>query len=79
MMLAVHGLDFGIAEAVIVHWLPHTAGVRNRGKARHRHRHESADKQEHKQKSGGQAMHGGCPTPGSIVFGLNNFAAASIG
>jgi hypothetical protein len=43
--------------AVIVHRLPHTAGMRNGTRHRHRHRDKPARKQQHKQQSGGQAIH----------------------
>ncbi len=56
--LAANRLQIAAAGAVIVHWLPHTAGMRQRRSDRHGHRDEDPRKQQHKQQSGGQAMHG---------------------
>ena len=57
-MLAAHGLYVASAGAVLVHRLPHTAGVGQRSGDRQGHRDERARKQQHKQQSGGQAIHG---------------------
>ncbi len=71
-MLATDRLDFTMAAAVIVHRLPRTAGVHSSIVHRHPHaaglrhgsrkrqgcRNKRARKQQHKQQSGGQAIHG---------------------
>ncbi len=58
MALAVHGLYVASVGAVVVHRLPHTAGVGRRSGNRQSHRDERARKQQRKQQSGGQAIHG---------------------
>lgn len=52
-ILAAHRLYFATAGAVVLHRLPHTAGMRRRSRDRHGYRDKRARKQEHKQQSGG--------------------------
>jgi hypothetical protein len=58
-MFAAHRLNFNAARAIVVHWLPHTAGVRDGSRERQSHGGQSAHEGENEQQSGGQAMHGG--------------------
>jgi hypothetical protein len=54
---AVHSLDLAAAGAVIVHRLPHAAGMgQGRGNG-HGHPDKRAREQQHKQRSGGHAKH----------------------
>ena len=54
---SAHRLYFTAARAVIVHCLPHAAGMRQRRRNRHAHGDKDAREQKHQQQSGGQAMH----------------------
>jgi hypothetical protein len=56
-VLAVDGFYVATAGAVLVHRLPHTTSVGLRSRNRQSHRDKRADKQQHKQHSGGQAIH----------------------
>ena len=58
LMVAANILDFQAAGAVIVHGLPHTAGMRQRRGDRQRYRGKRAHEQQNKQQSGDQAVHG---------------------
>jgi len=58
-ILATHRLYFTTGGAVIAHWLPHTAGMGRGSGDRHGHRDKRAHEQQHKQQSGGQAIHDG--------------------
>ena len=53
LMVAADILDPQAAGAVIVHGLPHTAGMRQRRGDRQRYRSEGAHEQQNKQQSGG--------------------------
>jgi hypothetical protein len=57
VILAAYCLDFTASEAVVVRRLPHAAGMGLRGRDRHRHGDKRPCQQEHKQQSGGQAIH----------------------
>jgi hypothetical protein len=57
-MFAAHPLNFNAARAIIVHRLPHTAGMRDGNRDRQSHGGESAHERENEQQSDGQAMHG---------------------
>lgn len=57
-MFAANGLKFKAGRAVVVHPLPHTAGMWQRSGDRQSDRGESAHERENEQQSGGQAMHG---------------------
>jgi hypothetical protein len=63
-MFAATVLDFEAAGAVLVHWLPHAAGMRRRRGDCQSNGGKSAHEHENKQQSGGQAVHGwfGAPT-----------------
>ena len=57
MALAVDRFYVGPTGAVIVHRLPHAAGVGRRRSNRQSHRDKRARNEQHKQRSGGQAIH----------------------
>ena len=63
-MFAAKVLDFDAAGAMLVHWLPHAAGMRRRRGDCQSYGGKSAHEHENKQQSGGQAVHGwfGAPT-----------------
>jgi hypothetical protein len=56
--------DFDAAGAMLVHWLPHAAGMRRRRGDCQSYGGKSAHEHENKQQSGGQAVHDwfGAPT-----------------
>ncbi len=56
--LTAHCLDVPAAGAVVVHRLPHTAGMRQGSGNRQGRRGQCAHEQQDKQQSGGQAIHG---------------------
>ena len=57
-MLAVHRLYVATTGAVLVRRLPYAAGMGCRSSNRQGRRDKGARKQQHKQQSGGQAIHG---------------------
>src|SRR5882724_9009718 len=78
VMLAVHRLYVATTGAVLVHRLPHTAGMGCRNRNRQGHRDKRAPKQQHKQQSGGQAIHDWFRRPG-FDSSLTKPLATSIG
>ena len=77
-MLAVHRLYVATTGAVLMHRLPHTAGMGCRNRNRQGHRDKRARKQQHKQQSGGQAIHDWFRRPG-FDSSLTKPLAISIG
>jgi Dimerisation domain len=77
-MLAVHRLYVATTGAVLVHRLPHTAGMGCRNRNRQGHRDKRACKQQHKQQPGGQAIHDWFRRPG-FDSSLTKPLATSIG
>ncbi len=61
---STHGLDFAAARALIVHRLPHAAGVRQGRRDRHAEGNKNPREQKNQHQSGGQAMHGQPTTTG---------------
>lgn len=70
-ILAAHRLHFATAGAVVVHRLPHTAGMGRRSRDRHGRGDKRAREQEHKQQSGGKAMHNGQLAAPRIGYGAS--------
>jgi hypothetical protein len=64
VILSAYGLDFADAGAMIVHCLPHAAGMGQRHRDRHAHGDEDPCEQKNQHQSGGQAIHGWITTAG---------------
>ena len=67
VILAAYGLDFANAGTMIVHRLPHAAGMRQGGRDRHTNGDKDPREQKHQQQSGGQAIHGWITTAGTRI------------
>src|ERR1700682_5695077 len=77
-IFAVHRLYVAATGAMIVHRLPQTAGMGCGSRNRHGHRDKRARNQQHKQQSGGQAIHDWFGRSGLDSF-LTGPLATSIG
>ena len=67
MILAAYGLHFANAGTMIVHRLPHAAGMRKGGRNRHPNGDKDPREQKHQQQSGGQAIHGWITNAGTRI------------